>query len=159
PKMSIVLAGPGFNLLFAVLLAISSFALYGKIVPVDSPIIGDVIPGYPAEKAKLKSKDRIISIDGKEMKTWDEMAHTVALSEGKPIVMHIRREIDEQPNQFAEFDLTIAGEPESPELAMLNDNAPPVPVKSYKVGIVPDIKREPVSLSEAVFFGCDHVWF
>jgi regulator of sigma E protease len=44
------------------------------------PVIGSVIEGSPAAKAGIKAKDKIISIDGREVKTFNEFRQEVEMS-------------------------------------------------------------------------------
>jgi membrane-associated protease RseP (regulator of RpoE activity) len=45
----------------------------------------DVMPGRPAEAAGIQRGDRIVTIGGREIKTWDELASTVARSPDRPV--------------------------------------------------------------------------
>jgi regulator of sigma E protease len=70
-KALIVLAGPGFNFLFALL----AFWFYYSISsPVYlKPVVGKVIPGSPAEAVGLKPGDEILAIDGREIETFERL--------------------------------------------------------------------------------------
>jgi len=101
-RIAIVVAGPGFNLLLAVLLLMIVYTFYG--VPVMSTQISDVVKGEAAEKAGLVKGDRIVAIDGKEVKEWDELAGTFKASGGKVLNLQVRRgdqtlNISVQPNR------------------------------------------------------------
>jgi len=101
-RIAIVVAGPGFNLLLAVLLLMIVYTFYG--VPVMSTQISDVVKGEAAEKAGLVKGDRIVAIDGKEVKEWDELAGTIKASGGKVLNLQVRRgdqtlNISVQPNR------------------------------------------------------------
>lgn len=154
-KFSIVFAGPLFNLLFALFAAIGSFYFFGKVVPTELSVIGDVVPGYPAEKAGVLSLDKIISIDGKSVSSWKEMAETIGGSRGKELLLHIKRSLKEDGKEIEkEVDIKIAAAPESSEIAVVQGTEPR---ESYKIGIMPDTHREPVSLGEAALYGTLHV--
>ncbi len=88
-RIAIVVAGPGFNLLLAVLLLMVVYTFYG--VPVMSTQISDVVKGTPAEKAGLVKDDRIVAIDGKAVKEWDELSGTIKASGGKVLSLQVRR--------------------------------------------------------------------
>ncbi len=49
--------------------------------PFTAPMIGDVLGGLPAERAGLRSGDTVVAIDGKPVRTWDEVAETHPRSE------------------------------------------------------------------------------
>jgi regulator of sigma E protease len=88
-RIAIVVAGPGFNLLLAVLLLVVVYTFYG--VPVMSTQISGVEKGSPAEKAGLVKDDRIVAIDGKGVKEWDELSGTIKASGGKVLSLQVRR--------------------------------------------------------------------
>jgi regulator of sigma E protease len=88
-RIAIVVAGPGFNLLLAVLLLMVVYTFYG--VPVMSTQISGVEKGSPAEKAGLVKDDRIVVIDGKAVKEWDELSGTIKASGGKVLSLQVRR--------------------------------------------------------------------
>lgn len=69
-RMMIVVAGPLANLLLAVVLYSAMF-VYG--VPGLKPVLGDVPPGTPAAIAQLRSGDTIISINGENIPSWQEL--------------------------------------------------------------------------------------
>ncbi len=101
-RIAIVVAGPGFNLLLAVLLLVVVYTFYG--VPVMSTQISGVEKGSPAEKAGLVKDDRIVAIDGKAVKEWDELSGTIKASGGKVLSLQVRRGADTvnvtvQPNR------------------------------------------------------------
>jgi len=78
-KIMILLAGPFANFVLA-------FVLYFIIAlgqpNVLSPVIGDVVKDSPAFVANLKSNDTIRSINGVEIKTWEEMAKSISNAKG-----------------------------------------------------------------------------
>jgi regulator of sigma E protease len=88
-RIAIVVAGPGFNLLLAVLLLMVVYTFYG--VPVMSTQVSGVEKGSPAEKAGIVKGDRIISLDGKTVEQWEELSGGIKASAGKPLELQIRR--------------------------------------------------------------------
>jgi regulator of sigma E protease len=88
-RIAIVVAGPGFNLLLALFLLMIVFTFYG--VPVMSTQVSGVEKGSPAERAGLAKGDRIVAIDGKPVKEWDELSQTIKASGGKPLNLQISR--------------------------------------------------------------------
>ena len=88
-RCAIVFAGPGFNLMLAVLLLMLVFVFYG--VPVMSTLVSGVEKGSPAEQAGIAKGDRIVAIDGKPVTEWEELSQTIKGSQGKPIDLEIRR--------------------------------------------------------------------
>ena len=88
-RIAIVVAGPGFNLLLAVLLLMVVYTFYG--VPVMSTQVSGVEKGSPAEKAGIVKGDRIISLDGKTVEQWEELSGGIKASAGKALDLQIRR--------------------------------------------------------------------
>lgn len=76
-RLLVVLAGPGFNLVFAVL---AYWVIYMAGIQGIKPIVGDIAPGSPAAIAGFKPQDRIVSVEGEETRTWD--AAGLALFQG-----------------------------------------------------------------------------
>ncbi len=106
-KIFIVSAGPSMNFVLAILLFSFVVFIWGLPVITKEARIGQVVAGGPAEKAGLVEGDKIISIDGKDITTWEQMAefiHTKAnqeielkfLREGKEISLKVVPEYDEQ---------------------------------------------------------------
>jgi len=73
-KIFIVLAGPIFNILGAVMLFWFVF-VYG--IPVLKPVIGEVLKDSPASVAGLRAGDRIVEIDGIKISNWFDMAQLI----------------------------------------------------------------------------------
>ena len=71
-KLAIVLAGPGANYLFAIIIFASIFFFLGKIT--FPPVVGEVIAGGAADKAGLQVNDRILTVNGREVHSFDESA-------------------------------------------------------------------------------------
>lgn len=74
-RFQVYLAGPVMNLLlafFALAAALSAgadVALWHK----QPPVIGTLEPGSPAERAGLQIGDRVVSVNGVPVATWDEL--------------------------------------------------------------------------------------
>jgi regulator of sigma E protease len=92
-RVAIVGAGPGFNLLLAVLLLMVVFLFYG--VPVISTQIGSVEKASPAEMAGIQKGDRIIAIDGRTVDSWEMLSGAIKQSQGKPISLRVQRDSQE----------------------------------------------------------------
>lgn len=154
-KLSIVLAGPGFNFLFALIVAIASFAVFGRERPTDAPAIGAVIPAFPAEKAGLKGGDLVRAIDGRAIESWRDLADTVARSGGREMTFTVDR-----PGASGEppvaTDIKVTATTDGGELAVIEGTPPET---RYKIGIVPSTERESVSLPTAIGAGWSHVWY
>lgn len=76
-RLTVVLAGPFMNYLLAFFLFAGVIYIVGQPVPSNEPVIGDIAIGYPAHKAGLDIGDRIVSINGKPVNSWAEMAKII----------------------------------------------------------------------------------
>lgn len=56
------------------------------------PIVNEVVPGKPAAAAGFREGDRIVSIEGKAIKTWMQMTSLVKDNPGKPLQVDVLRE-------------------------------------------------------------------
>lgn len=90
-RAAIVFAGPLVNYLTATLCLWIVF-MVGYMEPVPVPLIGEVISSKPAQIAGLKSADRIRSIDGKPVATWNELTDIIHASPNKPLQLLVERE-------------------------------------------------------------------
>ncbi len=91
----IVLAGPVFNIMLAYVIFTIFLSLHFPIkVPKLEylmPVVKDVIKGSPAHDAGLRTGDRIIKIDGKEINIINEVADTVEKNPEKELNFIIQR--------------------------------------------------------------------
>jgi regulator of sigma E protease len=62
----------------------------------NDPVIDEVAPGQPADKAGLKAGDVIVAIDQQPVQTWTEMTDKVEAAKGKPLAVTYRRGTDQQ---------------------------------------------------------------
>ncbi len=85
----IVSAGPFFNFFLASFLFFS-VNIFG--IPYFPPKVGEVSPGLPAEKAGLRNGDLVLSIDGKNIKKWEDLHKIIRNSKGKELLLKIKRE-------------------------------------------------------------------
>ncbi|MBN1205251.1 MAG: site-2 protease family protein [Myxococcaceae bacterium] len=104
-RVLITLAGSLANYLFALALL---FALYTSGTHVVVPLtVGTVTPGSEAARAQLLPGDRILSVDGKTVKSWSEFVELigeepgrerslVVVRQGDPRVVPVRPRPDER---------------------------------------------------------------
>jgi regulator of sigma E protease len=88
-RFLIVLAGPAFNLIFAALALFLVFAFSG--IPYLTTEIGGVKEGSPAAQAGLRTGDQVLSVEGRAMSRWDNLAMTIRQSGEKPLTLSVRR--------------------------------------------------------------------
>lgn len=88
-KLAIVLAGPGFNYLFAVFLYICLFVALGKFS--FPPVVGEAVPYGAAAKAGIIQGDRILSINGTPIKDFSDITREVALAPDRHVAVEVLR--------------------------------------------------------------------
>jgi len=88
----IVLAGPLFNLILAILIFFCFYLINGK--PSLLPNIGKITENSPAQKAGLKSGDTIVEINGIPVQDWEKMASLISGSNGQEINILVKRNIE-----------------------------------------------------------------
>ncbi|HXN52773.1 MAG TPA: RIP metalloprotease RseP [Candidatus Acidoferrum sp.] len=55
------------------------------------PILEDVAPGYPAQRAGLKENDLVSAVDGQKIQWWGEFTDRIRASNGKPVALDVDR--------------------------------------------------------------------
>ena len=88
-RFLVVLAGPVANFILAILIFAALFAIVGK--PHSPNVIEYVRAGAPADRAGLKPGDRIDSVDGRAVSSFEEIQRIVSLRPGEPAVIIINR--------------------------------------------------------------------
>lgn len=88
-RMLVVIAGPLFNVVLAVLIFWGLYTLYG-VYEYDA-LIGGVEENTPAQRAGLMAQDRILSVDGHAIKTWTDMSLLIKEGGGKEVELRIKR--------------------------------------------------------------------
>ena len=76
-KMAVSFSGPFMNFVLGVIVFIYIFTFIGLGFPSDEPVVGEVIKGKPAYTAGLQSNDRVLSMNGQEINSWDEFVSNI----------------------------------------------------------------------------------
>ena len=88
-RILIVAAGPLFNILLALIIFFGIFQISGLLIL--KPGIGEVNEGSPAYMAGLKKDDLVVSIDGVDISSWEDMANAIMASKGKTLAISVLR--------------------------------------------------------------------
>jgi regulator of sigma E protease len=88
-RILIVAAGPFFNILLALIIFFGIFQISGLLIL--KPDIGEVNEGTPAYMAGLKKNDLVVSIDGVDISSWEDMANAIMASNGKTLAISVLR--------------------------------------------------------------------
>jgi len=124
-RFAIVLAGPLSNIIFAPILMTIVF-LWG--VPMVLPVVGQTKEGLPAHAAGLLSGDRIVSINGKPVESWNDFSTEVKAGDGTPIKLAIVRG---EGSSAVRSELTITPKRED-EMTAYGNKAP-----TWIIGVMP----------------------
>jgi regulator of sigma E protease len=89
-RIWVALAGPFMNLVFALVIA-SVIWWVGLPVHVNPPIIGYVEPDSPEARMGIREGDRIVRVDGKRVKSWQEVQRFTVLARSQSIPVEIAR--------------------------------------------------------------------
>lgn len=87
-RLTIVLAGPAANLALAVVIYFAFFAGHSML---PAAVIGDVLDGGAAARAGLEPGDRVVEIDGKPVRYFEDIEHVVRASPGKELDLRVER--------------------------------------------------------------------
>lgn len=108
-KAFIVAAGPAANFLLTI--AVLTYFLYTVGITSTQPIVGEVMKDTPAAAAGLKPGDRIAAIDGKKMRSFNDIPEALVTNLYTPVTLTVERgektlSLTITPIEFAEKDVT-----------------------------------------------------
>jgi regulator of sigma E protease len=86
----VVAAGPVANFVLAMALFAALFIAIGE--PVALPVVGGVLPDSAASRAGLMVSDRIVSIAGASIGTFEDLQHAITMHPGESLNMTIQRD-------------------------------------------------------------------
>jgi regulator of sigma E protease len=86
----VVAAGPIANFVLAMVLFAGLFIALGT--PVTLPVIGSVLPDSAASRAGLMANDRIVSIGGESIRTFEDLQHVITIHPAETLRMSIQRD-------------------------------------------------------------------
>jgi regulator of sigma E protease len=88
-RVAVIFAGPGTNLVFAILLLAVVFMIG---VRTASLTVAEVNPASPADIAGLKAGDRVVGVDGQPASDFDEVFVRIQDANGEPVVLTVQRD-------------------------------------------------------------------
>jgi regulator of sigma E protease len=86
----VVAAGPVANFVLAMILFAGLFLVLGT--PVTMPVVGAVLPDSAASRAGLVVNDRILSIAGEQIHTFEDLQRVITMHPAETLPMTIRRD-------------------------------------------------------------------
>jgi regulator of sigma E protease len=104
-RLATIFAGPGTNYIFAVLMMIGIYLVWGVPGAGKAPVVDLLVEGKPAAMAGFKEGDELVRIGGKEVHEVKDVIPLVNASagndlavditrEGKPMTLHVKAEKD-----------------------------------------------------------------
>ena len=138
-KLVIALAGPVSNYLFAILIFAGIFFFLGKIN--FPPVVGEVFENSAAAKAGIVANDRILTINGNKIDSFDDIRKEVDLTVGNEVVVELLRDGREIRLQFPLIEMEV------PEANGEMTKRPMLGVKSVKVI---ELDHEKLSLPQSL---------
>ena len=92
-RFQILIMGPAMNIMLAVIVMAIVLA-QGAEVPIyqdQPPVVGAVSPGSPAERSGIQRGDRILTVAGDEVETWDDLFLAVGTRPDRDVALTLLR--------------------------------------------------------------------
>ena len=115
-RFLILVMGSVMNIVLAIVL-VAIINMAGVTVPEyleQPPVIGYIDPGSPAERAGLMIDDEILKINGRPVKTWNEVEITIGSKPDREITLEIRRagqilDVPLKTDKITKYEMGYAG--------------------------------------------------
>ncbi|MBI4371957.1 MAG: site-2 protease family protein [Elusimicrobia bacterium] len=137
-RLVIVYAGPAMNYALAFLLYTGLVWTKGLPQASKETVIGNMVSGFPAERAGLRLDDRVLAFDGRPLAGWDDLASSIHRAPEREVSLTVRRGGET-------FDLRLT--PRRDESGVRG-----------VVGIMPKAEYRPISLAGAIVEGGRLCW-
>ena len=108
-RIMVALAGPVMNIITALAIPFAGGLIYG-VPATPQPVVYYVRPGGAAEQAGLKPGDRIVSFNGTENPTWENIYGDGLLSPGHALPVIVNRNGSEERLTITPTSVTENGE-------------------------------------------------
>ena len=93
-RFQVLIAGPAMNILLAVVVMAVVLA-QGAEVPAYQdapPVVGMVTPGSPADRVGIRAGDRILTVAGSEIDTWEDLYIQIGTRPGRDVALTLSRD-------------------------------------------------------------------
>lgn len=128
-RMAVVGAGPFMYFMLATLLFAGLFTFVGVARP--TTVVQEVLPGYPADRAGIKSGDRVLNIAGTTVVDWDSVVRIIYQNPGKILPITVERN-----GQRVTFNVIPARNPDDPTKGFVGIRPAMVVVKQNPLSAV-----------------------
>jgi regulator of sigma E protease len=89
-RIAVVLAGPVFNYIFAIVVLAVLFVFQGQ--PFTPPVVGALLENGVAAHAGLQLGDKVVSIDGKDISRFEDIKRIVGMNSGTAVSVVVARD-------------------------------------------------------------------
>lgn len=90
-RMFVLGAGPAANLLLPIFIYFLYFLTLAPTAVLPA-VIGTVVDGTAADEAELQPGDRIVAIDGEDVRSWRDMSQRISEAPGRELKVQIERD-------------------------------------------------------------------
>src|SRR5690606_30946814 len=121
--------------------------LLQPLQPYTEPVIGEAVTGSPAARAGLESGDRVVSVGGQPIETWNEFGNLVRASPSEPLPLIVERgggrvELTAIPDSERELDAEMRR----------------VEIGRIGVGVEQQVEYRRLGPGDALTFGVTTTW-
>ena len=89
-RFVILAGGAFFNIILAWFLTAALLMFYG-VMDFKTPVVGNVMPGYPAQQMGLQQGDRILSVGGMAVTEWGDIRKNLQLMKTEKVTIKLDR--------------------------------------------------------------------
>jgi regulator of sigma E protease len=90
-RVAVIAAGPLANVLIAFVILFVVFAVSGGPSQRATPTVAAVEAGTPAAAAGLQAGDRVLTVDGRPIRTFSAASHLIRATRGGPVTLTVDR--------------------------------------------------------------------
>ena len=152
-RFQILIMGPLMNIVLAivVLAFVLAQGAYVAAYRDEPPVVAAVLPGSPAERVGIQRGDRILTVAGDQVETWEELLLAIATRPDRDVAMTVLhngqpRSVTIRPNAEGRYEIGNIGVlPDTyPYVASVNPGQPAERAGLMKGDVVRAINGEPM---------------
>ena len=158
-RFQILIAGPAMNVVLAIV--VMTGVLYqGAEVPAyetEPPVVGTVAAGSAAERVGIRAGDRVLSVAGRVVETWEELFRAVLPRAAREIEVVVRNAAGERvlrvtPDSQTEFEMGDLGVGPvlQPQIRSVTPGEPAAAAGILAGDVIEAVEGDPVSSDELV---------
>jgi len=143
-RVRIIFAGPLLNYILA-------FLIFSFVFMAGSPTltakIGKVMPGYPAKSAGLKTGDRILNINGKDVVYWEDVTKIIHTNKNPEMKLLVERNGEQ---------VSIIAMPKSQDMKTIFGSRKNISI----IGIAPsdEVVYVKYGFLKSIYMGAEKLW-